>query len=243
MNDARSESAQREAARVLLEGSSFDRARLAARALRALLADPNDTTQVFLLGMSLNASQFPEFFVRFAVDERGAALLREQPAIDSAHVDFAALRRLPPTTLGGAYIAYLAENGLDPDVFQAPPGLPSMVAFVAKRMRQSHDLWHVLTGYRTDVAGEIALQAFTSAQVHLPVSLVIGVAGTIRWAQEPRIARMAMEGYRRGRDAAWLPVQRWESLWERDLEALRAELRIAPARVPPVHLVAPKRAA
>ncbi len=243
MQEERSEAAQREAARLLMEGTALERAALAARSLRALLADPNDTTQVFLLGMSVNAASFPGFFIRFAGDERGAALLREQPSIDSAHVDFAALRRLPRTTLGGAYAAYLAENGLDPDVFQAPPGLPSMVAFVAKRMRQSHDLWHVLTGYRTDVAGEIALQAFSYAQLRMPVSLMISVAGTLRWAREPRIAQMALEGYRRGRDAGWLPVQRWESLWERDLEALRAELRIAPARVPPARLVAPSRAA
>ena len=45
---ARRLEAQREAARLLMEGTALERAALAARSLRALLADPNDTTQVFL---------------------------------------------------------------------------------------------------------------------------------------------------------------------------------------------------
>ena len=36
-------------------------------------------------------------------------------------------------------------------------------AYLAQRMRQTHDIWHVLTGYATDVAGEVQLQAFTLA--------------------------------------------------------------------------------
>jgi ubiquinone biosynthesis protein COQ4 len=86
------------------------------------------------------------------------------------------------------------------------------VAFVSKRIRQTRDLWHVLSDYRTDVAGEIALQAFTFAQMAMLASLLISVAGSLRWLREPRIARMAIDGYRRGRDAEWLPVLRWESL-------------------------------
>jgi len=242
MQTVHAEDEQRAAARAVMLGTPLERARIAARATRELLADPNDTTRVFLLGMTLNARHFPRFFTRFAADERGAALLREQPSIDTAHVDFAALRQLPETTLGGAYARYLDGNGLDPDLFQAPPGFPSMIAFVAKRIRQQHDLWHVLTGYGTDVAGEIALQAFTFAQMGMPASLLISVVGAIRWLQEPRIARMALDGYRRGRAAEWLPVQPWETLWERDVAALRRELRIAPADIAPVFLAAQKRA-
>ena len=243
MQDTVSEDAQRQAAHAVMFGSSLDRTRIAASALRSLLKDPNDTTQVFRLGMAVSARGFPRFFARFAADESGATLLRAQPSIDSAHVDFAALRRLPASTLGGAYGRYLEANALDPDMFQAPPALPSMIAYVTKRIRQQHDIWHVVTGYNTDIAGEIALQGFTYAQMELPSSLLISVFGSVRWLQEPRIARMALDGYRRGRKAAWLPVLAWESMWERDLEVVRRELRVVPASVQPVHLKAPVKSA
>jgi ubiquinone biosynthesis protein Coq4 len=44
---------------------------------------------------------------------------------------------------------------------------------VGQRTRQTHDLWHVLTGLGTDIPGEIALQAFTYEQLHHNFSRLI----------------------------------------------------------------------
>ena len=49
--------------------------------------------------------------------------LRERPAIDKAHFDFDRLRALPASTLGGAYVRYLDEKNLDPDLFQDALGV------------------------------------------------------------------------------------------------------------------------
>ena len=216
--------AEREAARLALHGTPLERARTAYRAMRALIADPDDTRQVFYIGLVVNRRSYPQFLARWTSDDEGARLLRERPAIDSQHVDFDALRALPETTLGGAYVRYLDANGLDPDLFQPPPGLPEIPAYIGQRMRQVHDLWHVLTGYRTDVPGEIALQAFTWGQTGVASSALVAIVASARFAlTQPHVVRMAFDGYRRGAKARFLASIRLEDHFARELDELRSE--------------------
>jgi ubiquinone biosynthesis protein COQ4 len=215
---------EREASRLAVHGTPIERARVAYRAVRALMANPDDTRQVFYIGLVVNRRTYPSFLARFTTDDEGARLLRERPAIDSKHVDLDALRALPETTLGGAYVRYLDANGLDPDLFQPPPGLPEVPAYISQRMRQVHDLWHVLTGYGTDVEGEVALQAFTWGQTGMASAAVVTLAGGVRVAvTKPRIVLEALEGYRRGAKARFLPPIRIEDHFARELDELRAE--------------------
>src|SRR6185503_7321518 len=45
----------------------------------------------------------------------GRRLLAERPELSSDHVDYDALRRLPESTLGGAYVHHLDSHGLSAD--------------------------------------------------------------------------------------------------------------------------------
>ncbi len=217
-----------EAARAALEGSLWARLRIAHRALRRLLANVDDTRQVLVLSIALNAKSLPRLLARFIAEDDGLALMSERPAIDSSMVDFDWLRALPETTLGGAYVRFLDKNGLDPDLFQSPPGLPPAIAYLAQRFRQSHDLWHVLTGYSPEVAGELPLLAFSYAQTEMPSFRLLAIVGSIRYAFHARgMFRKVIEGYRRGKRAKFLGAVRWEHLWERPLAEVRADLGIA----------------
>lgn len=216
-----------EAARIAVEGSAWQKARLGLRALSRLLRDPDDTAQVLILGLAINAARLPQLLMRVLAAEGGLRLLAEGPVIDSRTVDFERLRSLPEDSLGGAYARYLDDNGLDPDLFQPPPGLPEVARNLATRVRQTHDIWHVLTGYAPDVPGELALQGFTFAQLRMPSSFLIATLGTA--IKAPREARRVWDGYRRGRDAAFLPVVRFEALWDRPVGEVRAQLGIRPA--------------
>lgn len=216
------------AARIALDGRAVDRARTAIAAIRALLRDPDDTRQALVLSLALNRRALPAVIARFLATEEGLALLTERPSIDSAHVDFEQLRALPDGTLGREYVRYLDDNKLDPDLFHAPPGLPPAIAYLSQRLRQSHDVWHVLTGYKPDVPGELALQAFTYAQTSAPASGLIAVAGTLRWARRSRgLVRETVRGYRRGKRAQFLGSVRWERHWERPLADVRRDLGVA----------------
>jgi ubiquinone biosynthesis protein COQ4 len=218
------------AARIAIAGTALQRTALAARAVRNLLRNPDDTRQVFLIGLATSRFTLPRLLTRICMEDEGARMLREQPAIDSAHVDFEALRGLPDGTLGREYVRFLDANRLDPDLFQRPPGVPEIPAYVAQRLRQLHDVWHVLTGIAPDVPGEIELQAFTYAQTGAALSFLITLFGTLRWMPEhPSLPRAVLRGYRRGKEADFLPVVRVEELWELPLDEVRARLHLTAA--------------
>ncbi len=216
------------AVQIALSGNRWQRLKIAARAALALNRDPEDTRQVFQLGIALNAPKLPEFLARMAFDPKGSKLLEERPSIDTAHVAYDALRALPDGTLGREYVRFLDDNGLDPDLFQPPPGLPPLPSYLAQRMRQSHDLWHVITGFGTDVPGEVGLQAFTYQQLKMPVSRFLVALGLVRWGwRYPRMIRLVFKGRRMGRRAAFFPAERWEDRWAQPLSEVRAELGLA----------------
>jgi ubiquinone biosynthesis protein COQ4 len=216
------------AARVAIAGTRWQRVRIGARAVRDLLKNPDDTRQVFLIGLATSRLTMPQLLTRICMEDEGARMLKDQPAIDSAHVDFEALRRLPDGTLGREYVRFLDQNRLDPDLFRRPPGVPEVPGYIAQRLRQLHDVWHVLTGIGPDIPGEVALQAFTYAQTGAALSFLISLFGTLRWsASHPTLLREVVREYRRGKRAAFLPVVRVEELWDVPLPEVRVRLGLA----------------
>jgi ubiquinone biosynthesis protein COQ4 len=202
------------------------RAKNTLAAVRGLNRDPNRLDLVFVLGEAVNRRAFPRLWARFEEHPEGARVLAERPAIDSAHVDLAALERLPDGTLGREYARFIKTNGLSLDVFRAPEGIDPRAAYLAQRMRQTHDLWHVITGYAPDVRGEILLQAFTYAQARIPSSALIAFFGTVRGALRlgPSFVRDVARAMRRGRRAKFFGPVYWEKLWAEPVAKLQVSL-------------------
>lgn len=218
---------QRDAIDAALHGTPLERVRIASHAMRALMRDPTQTEKVFLIGLTLGRRQLPRLAAQFLASEDGNWLLENRPAIDSQHVDFDGLRNLPDGTLGREYMRFLDENGLDADFFQAPPGLPPMVRYMIQRIRQTHDLWHVVTGCTSDPDGEAELQGFYFGQTGMPAAALLALGGGLRETrQHPDTLARVLRAWRRGRAAAPLPPFRWERHWERPLSEVRAELGI-----------------
>src|SRR5690606_7550553 len=119
--------------------------------------------------------------------------------------DLDALAQLPAGTLGHAYARFMRGHGLTPEIFDGPPAevRDERAAYAIQRMRQTHDLWHVVTNAETDPAGEIALQAFTFAQLRVPSSGLLAAFGTLRALPHTRqVLRDAIALYRVGKAAA-----------------------------------------
>ena len=92
------------------------------------------------------------------------------------------------------------------------------------RLRDSHDLWHTVTGYGRDLVGEAALLAFTFAQTRNPgIGFIVAVA-YFKSGGFPGARKVIREAYRRGRRSAWLPAADWEDLLGEEIEEVRGQL-------------------
>lgn len=211
----------------------------ARRALAALLRDPDDLPQVFTLIDAISGTAPHRLLRRFRRTETGSRLLRDRPDIVPLLSNRARLRALPDGSLGRAYLAFVESEGISPEGIRdaslegaSERRRPQVFVYLNQRMRDTHDLWHALTGYKGDVLGELALLAFTLGQ-HWNTGVALIIVAAIFKSYSGEVTGMVRDGYRRGRAAAWLPAQDWESLLALPLEAVRARLQIAP---PPVYV-------
>jgi ubiquinone biosynthesis protein COQ4 len=207
----------------------------AGRALAALLRDPDDLPQVFTLIDSISGTAPHRLLLAFRRSESGTRLLRERPDILPVLADRPGLRALPEGSFGRAYLAFVESEGISPEgIKSASQGItprPGAFAFLNQRMRDTHDLWHAATGYKGDVLGEASLLAFTLAQ-HWNTGIAFIVAAALLKGFGRMETTVIREGYRRGRAAAWLPAQEWESLLPLPLEEVRARLKLG---APPLY--------
>ena len=200
------------------------------RALVRLFRDPDDTEQVFVAGVNLGKGSIGRVVERLTAVPSGRRLMTEQLSIDSHSVDLATLAALPAGTLGHEYAHFLESRGLTPDLFRAPENVRHAEArYVAQRIRQTHDLWHVLTGYQTDVPGEVLLQAFAYAQLRVPLPLLVAFFGTLKvMSRRPSFAKETLGAFRRGKATSFLLPQVWEESWNVPVATLRERLHITP---------------
>jgi ubiquinone biosynthesis protein COQ4 len=103
--------------------------------------------------------------------------------------------------------------------------LPPEFELFRERMRDAHDLTHVLTGYGRDPLGEVCLLAFMHAHSR---NFGMALIALMSLKNMPRAARRAVfEAWRNGRKAHWLQDQDFEALLPRPLEHVRRTLMIA----------------
>ncbi len=203
--------------------------RRALKALAVVAADPERTDEVLVFSSYANAGTTARRLDRFYSDPRGQKLYAEHREINSKTIDLDALAALPDGTLGHAYAHFLRSRGLTPEVFDAPPAdiHDPRAQYVIQRMRQTHDLWHVVTGCSTDTPGEVALQAFTYGQVRAPSTLILTAVGTLRSLRtRPMLAREAFHAYRAGAKAERFVTFPWEDHWATPLAEVRALLGV-----------------
>lgn len=207
--------------------------RRALRAARILARDPDDLPQVFTIIESLSFDTLQRIHDRMMRSETGRRLIANKPDIVDRLADRAALARLPEGTLGRAYLDFVSRENISAEGIRAAGDkgmthehpVPADLEWVHARMRDTHDLWHAAVGYHGDVLGETALLGFTFAQTWNPaiaLILAIGLGKTIGVAPEAR--RTILDGFRRGKRAAYLPEQEWEAMLELPVAEVRRRL-------------------
>lgn len=205
-----------------------------ARGVVRTLADSTRTDEIHRAEEITGRPRYRRLLREMADTPEGRRLMAERPELSSEQVDYARLRSLPITTLGGAYARHLDGNNLSAD-YQAAATRhvddPDM-AYLMRRFRQTHDVWHVLLGMGITGHEEVLIHWFTYGQLHLPVSAMIMVLGTMKHLVLERrwdaLRHSMMEAFHAGRDAEPLMPVYWEDLWERPLVDVRAAYNVRP---------------
>jgi ubiquinone biosynthesis protein COQ4 len=204
------------------------------QAIVRVLGDSTKTHEIHRVEEITGRPRFRALIAALQHTPEGRRLMAERPELSSDLVDYNYLRTLPEATLGGAYVRHLDRNGLSAD-YQAAATRhvddPDM-AYLMRRFRQTHDVWHTLLGIGITGHEEVLVHSFSYGQLRLPVSALVIVFGTLkhfvlerRWGA---LRHSMREAYRTGKRAAPLMPVVWEDLWERPLEEIRATYRVRP---------------
>lgn len=191
--------------------------------------DPRRTEEVFALSAQLAS---PEKF------RATLALLKQNPEtknlIESNYRPGRIDRNIEtyaPGTLGRAYLQYMRDNNLDPDFYEVLP-TDSEINFVRTRIRETHDIWHVITEFKTDNAGEAGLGAVYVSQMQssvlaLTTGLLLVHAVLFDSSNIPNYFEQIARGWKIGKASYPLFARRWEEELHRPLAEIRKELGIS----------------
>ncbi len=141
---------------------------------------------------------------------------------------------LSPQTLGGAYARLMKARGLRPDFYDKVEAR-HRTHYLRLRVRQTHDIWHVVAGFDTDVIGEVGLQGFYFAQWANGQCALILAGLMARCIVRGRLGELDLlieafcEGYRNGKRAKSLLAVEWEALWQEPVDELRRRFAVEPA--------------
>jgi ubiquinone biosynthesis protein COQ4 len=199
-----------------------------------LVRDTNRLDLVFALADSFDDS--PGLRRMLARPEVRAYLARPLPPLQ---LDLQQLRGMPEGSLGRAFAAFLDARGLDPaGLYHSPLDEVSEVTEFKRHLERSHDLWHVVLGFETDVAGELGLQAFYIAQLqsvlgHLLLSAGLLNAAMFEHEDGDRRMEEIVRGYRLGKATRPLFGADWASMLTWPLEQVRAHFGLRAEDVQP----------
>ena len=208
--------------------------RTAFDAIRKLLSNGDDTVQVFRIMRALNVGTAATNFARLIATTDGGRIAHERIELADRLSDPAFVAQFAPGTVGAAYRDFLTSTGYSADGLAEVSRINSEeeiahpYAWTGRRIRDCHDIWHVLTGYKADeTLGEACLVAFSYAQVGGLGWAFIGAASAMKSLKvtgNSLFAKAVWEGYRHGRKARWIFGEDYLRLLHEPIDAARRRL-------------------
>ena len=215
---------------------------VALAALRKLIANPEDTRRAFEVIRAMAGPALKRGLGRFRGTAFGRRALAEKPSLLRTLSDRQALAALPEGSLGRAYFEFVHGESLSSDGLveasmnadaQAYAYSDPNLRWYGERMRDQHDLWHIVTQYGRDPFGEACLLTFTYAQTrNRGVGLIaVGAAWRLSRTLGLGALRAMRQAHRAGRRARWLPAQDWEALLRLPVAEVRRRLAVGPPSI------------
>ncbi|WP_293700294.1 MULTISPECIES: Coq4 family protein [unclassified Sphingopyxis] len=203
---------------------------------RKLIKDKEDTEQVFHIFESLPRKGFMDDARAFVESDKGRQLMASEPYLPDLLDDHAWIDELPEGSVGHAYVTFMRREGLSAAGLVAEadkmgrPKFDDQVQWYANRLRDTHDLFHILTGYGRDALGEQCVLGFTYGQTGNYGNFFIAYAGGYEVkrgvkAKAPVFGAIR-QGQRHGKAAKAIIEQDIRALLAEPLDAARARLGI-----------------
>ena len=205
-----------------------------------LIKDKENTAEVSPIFESLPWRGAYDAAVAFLSTTRGQAIRASEPSLVAILDDHAALRKLPAGSLAHAYCDFMEREGLSAqglvdelDKYRRPDQyFNDQADWYFQRVRDTHDLMHILSGFGRDALGEQCVLAFTYSQQPALAHLFLGYAGALEIAKRGTVKvpifRAVREAQRMGKACPRLIEQPILELLARPLDELRGELGIVP---------------
>jgi len=212
-----------------------------ARAVwRLIRRDPETTTpEAAIVEIGFARSKLGRRFARWEAvtdhlrrDPRTAEALRARKPFGPIRLEELAV--LPAGTLGRIFADHCRERGIDPNLIQVPP--TDEIGWMLNHLYQTHDIWHVVTGWGNDLAGEFGLGGFYAAQLGNPAffgyMLALACLNVIgRRADLGPVFDGFSAGYRNGKRTPPLFGADWAGLWSVPIRDVRSHFEIDPKAV------------
>jgi ubiquinone biosynthesis protein Coq4 len=151
------------------------------------------------------------------------------------HLDLDALEAAcAPGTLGYTVATHMKRCGLNPNIFR-PADVRTKEDYAVVHITETHDIWHVVTGFGNDEPGEIGVIAFYCSHTGASIFVLLLAAALLNTALfshdrlQERFDAIA-EGWNAGKRARPMFGIDWTTQWHRPIEEVRRELQL-PAKV------------
>lgn len=206
--------------------------------MKTLINDKEDTEQVFHIIEALGGDALRRNLYRFAETDEGEKALQEKVTLPPMLDDRSWMRELPENTVGAAYMRFMDREGLtaqglvDESMKMRRKHLQfnDDLSWFGDRTRDTHDLYHILTGYGRDALGEASLLAFTHGQMPNRGVNFIAFVGIREMKKhlppEADVMECYREGKRNGRAAKMISAQDIGALLREPLDEARKRLNI-----------------
>ncbi|MGB0908694.1 MAG: Coq4 family protein [Maricaulaceae bacterium] len=207
---------------------------------KTLIQNKEDTTQVFYIIEALNGKSLLRDLKKFQKTKLGQQRISEARYLPPLLDDHDALRKLPENSVGAAYMNFMQREGLSAaglvaeyDQFAKDAyEYGDLIEWYGNRLRDTHDLLHVLTGYGRDALGEACVLGFSYSQNKSLGAIFIAYMAAREIAKTaPRgapVIKAVREGQRNGKASLKLAEQDIMSLLHEPLDSARKRLGIAP---------------
>jgi ubiquinone biosynthesis protein Coq4 len=151
------------------------------------------------------------------------------------------LAACPNGSLGHQFYRLIVDNNFDLEVLDRDAlglaRLPPPLDYLNMRMLQCHDLWHIVAGYQTTKAHEVAISGFQLAQFGhgysaMFLSLVAVGAALAPPGAASVLLTLVLSAWVHGRTTPPMLGIPWERIWHQPVQTIRDQLGITPFSTP-----------